>query len=389
MPILLHRMEVYGTLTMNVPVNIPNSILLSTTDLQHLSRLKVLYGSPQWRRSWRGNGLIPDELFIRLRDEHARRQTFLQLQWQNTYVSIDALANAGFFYFGDKDKVQCIFCFGVLSDWQPGDGAFYEHQRHFSTCPFVLQLPVGNIPIDQGFSTRVIKVTEERTNSVLELSTIALQYGKYSTAKIPLSNRLSSFTSRFSTFEKWPEGIPVDKEQLTNAGFYYTEKNDSVQCFHCGGVLRRWTASCDPWEEHRRWFPLCQYLANISSLCIFADLMEKNKIDLNVTDLKKGDEDRITATLPVSSSSDKKTKKRKQQTRTDDDDDDAAEKNGSDEEMENDHLDRKCKICLEREIEICFFPCSHVVTCMVCAPQLNACPICRKPFSSSVRIYMA
>lgn len=372
---------------MNIPVNIPNSILLSTTDLQHLSRLKVLYGSTQWKRTWRGNGVIPDELFVRLRDEHTRRQTFLQLNWKNTFVSIDELAGAGFFYFGEGDKVQCIFCFGVLHEWKQGDEAFYEHQRYFSTCPFVLQLPVGNIPIEQGFSTRVIRVTEEKSNNTLEKATIALQYGKYASDKLPIASRLSSFTARFSTFEKWPEGIPVDKEQLANAGFYYTDKNDSVQCFHCGGVLRRWTESSDPWEEHRRWFPRCQYLANISSLSIFVALVEEKKIDLNVTELKEGDEERIRAKLPAVSPRERitgeQTKKKKQKREGNEEEEEEQE------EKNNDNLDRKCKICLVNDIELCFFPCTHVVTCMTCAMHLKICPVCRKSFNSSVRIYMA
>ncbi|KAH9382276.1 hypothetical protein HPB48_013541 [Haemaphysalis longicornis] len=35
---------------------------------------------------------------------------------------------------------------------------------------------------------------------------------------------------------------------------------DYTQCFHCGGVLCNWDASDDPWEEHARWFPRCQFV---------------------------------------------------------------------------------------------------------------------------------
>ena len=36
--------------------------------------------------------------------------------------------------------------------------------------------------------------------------------------------------------------------------------NDYVRCFFCGGGLRNWEPGDDPWVEHARWFPRCQFL---------------------------------------------------------------------------------------------------------------------------------
>lgn len=369
---------------MNITGPIHNAILLSSKELQTLSRIKVLYGTSQWKRSWRGNGVIPDDLFTRLRDEYTRRQTFLQLDWKETFVSIDDLAKYGFFYFGESDKCQCIFCFGILGTWTEGDVVFSEHLRHFPSCPFMLNLPVGNIPIDPGFATKVVRLSDEQRNTSIENSTIALQYGNYSADKSPVYIRFASFTARFATFEKWPESIPVDKELLTNAGFFYLEKNDSVQCFHCGGSLRKWSESTEPWLEHKRWFPRCNYLLKIHSLNIFAELVKAKKIDLNTRTVTEEDEKRILSRL--SSIREKiqqtKNKKRKKQ-----DCEDGSEREMDFEETD-DGIDRKCKICLVREIELCFFPCAHVVSCMSCAAELKQCPICRRTFDTCVKIYM-
>lgn len=41
---------------------------------------------------------------------------------------------------------------------------------------------------------------------------------------------------------------------------YITEIDDRTTCFHCGGSLYDWDESADPWFEHVRWFPDCQFL---------------------------------------------------------------------------------------------------------------------------------
>lgn len=369
---------------MNITGPIHNAILLSSKELQSLSRIKVLYGTSQWKRTWRGNGLVPDDLFVKLRDEYTRRQTFLQLEWKETFVSIDDLAKYGFFYFGESDKVQCIFCLGVLGTWTEGDAVFSEHLRHFPSCPFMLNLPVGNIPIDPGFSTTVVRFSDEQRNTAVENSTIALQYGNYSADKSPVYIRFASFTARFASFEKWPESIPVDKELLTNAGFFYVEKNDSVQCFHCGGMLRKWSESTEPWVEHKKWFPKCNYLLKIDSLNIFADLVRTKKVDLDTRSISENDKKRIIAKLNHSSFREKR--KRKKRDRGDFDEEGKMDLEENDDD--DDPMDRKCKICLVKEIELCFLPCAHVVSCMSCAADLKACPICRRVFDTCLKIYM-
>jgi hypothetical protein len=56
------------------------------------------------------------------------------------------MAKCGFFYYNEGDKVQCAFCLGILGQWEPGDDPKDEHLRHFPRCPFMLGLPVGNVP---------------------------------------------------------------------------------------------------------------------------------------------------------------------------------------------------------------------------------------------------
>lgn len=66
--------------------------------------------------------------------------------------------------------------------------------------------------------------------------------------------------ARLKTFETWPLGLPQKPEDLADAGLYYSGVRDEVKCFHCDGGLRGWEAEDDPWIEHAKWYPHCQYL---------------------------------------------------------------------------------------------------------------------------------
>lgn len=48
------------------------------------------------------------------------------------------LADAGFFYLGRGDHVQCFFCDGGLKGWDPTDQPWTEHARWFPKCSFLL-----------------------------------------------------------------------------------------------------------------------------------------------------------------------------------------------------------------------------------------------------------
>merc|ERR1719259_966931 len=72
---------------------------------------------------------------IAFRDENERRKTFEGF-WSDTWpVSPKALAQAGFYYCGPEDMVQCAWCYGKLQGWEQGDNPLTEHARHFSSCP--------------------------------------------------------------------------------------------------------------------------------------------------------------------------------------------------------------------------------------------------------------
>ncbi|XP_072677847.1 baculoviral IAP repeat-containing protein 2 isoform X2 [Canis lupus baileyi] len=153
--------------------------------------------------------------------EEARFLTYHM--WPLTFLSPSDLARAGFYYIGPGDKVACFACGGTLSNWEPKDDAMSEHRRHFPNCPFL-------------------------ENSL-------------ETLRFSISNlSMQTHAARLRTFVYWPSSVPVRPEQLASAGFYYVGRNDDVKCFCCDGGLRCWESGDDPWVEHAKWFPRCEFL---------------------------------------------------------------------------------------------------------------------------------
>lgn len=162
-----------------------------------------------------------------MRREQDRLDTFQN--WTLTTITPAELAKAGFYYLSQGDRVACFSCGGHLSNWEPGDRAMSEHQRHYPNCRFVRGDRADNISIAGGLAN---------------VSNPAMQQCE----------------ERLLTFVNWPARIPVRPDQLAKAGFYYVGRNDDVKCFCCDGGLRCWESGDDPWVEHAKWFPRCEYL---------------------------------------------------------------------------------------------------------------------------------
>jgi len=70
--------------------------------------------------------------------------------------------------------------------------------------------------------------------------------------------RLRSFV-----INDWPHDLQPSPNALSEAGFFYTRKDDRTICFHCGGGLRDWLQTDDAWAQHAAWFPFCVFVRYI------------------------------------------------------------------------------------------------------------------------------
>ncbi|XP_075182747.1 baculoviral IAP repeat-containing protein 1-like [Anomaloglossus baeobatrachus] len=169
-----------------------------------------------------------------MRWEAKRLKSFLlddkRLSWAAT-----EMANAGLYFTGVEHSIQC-FCCGMVLFCSSLKVSPHEQHLYFNpSCGFIQGKDVGNV---SKYEVRV---------QILETGQEFLK--TYSEEE----GRLSSFTS-------WPFYAKIEPVQLVSAGFYFTGRRDIVRCFSCDGCLGHWEGNDDPWKEHAKWFPECDFL---------------------------------------------------------------------------------------------------------------------------------
>lgn len=90
----------------------------------------------------------------RYRFESNRLQSFWN--WPCPWIKLRNLAAAGFYYNGEDDRVTCFACSVQLCRWEYDDDPMIEHRRWSAQCPFIRNVPCGNVSLD----------TEPRTISI-------------------------------------------------------------------------------------------------------------------------------------------------------------------------------------------------------------------------------
>lgn len=49
----------------------------------------------------------------------------------------------------------------------------------------------------------------------------------------------------------------------------------------------------------------------------------------------------------------------------------------------------ECKICMAEEVGVVFLPCGHLLSCVMCAPAMVTCPLCRQQIRGRVRTFLS
>ncbi|KAK6473762.1 E3 ubiquitin-protein ligase XIAP-like [Huso huso] len=319
--------------------------------------------------------------------EEARLDTF-QSWPPSAPVRPRELAQAGFYYTNSRDRVECFCCGGVLGNWEPGDEAWKEHERHFSNCFFILGHEVGNIPCQQP----------------PDMDTVPYM-GSY-------EERLRSFTG---------QQHPIDPERLARAGFYSTGELDKVMCFQCAGGLKGWQADEDPWEEHAKYYPGCNFLiaekgqAFVNSIQLGnpgrnsapervpnglavrqedSGIMQSSVVQralemgFNAAEVERTAWERVCKTGMEYDSVEALIS---DLTRAESESEEAQDKEEEDpmEKLRKLQQEKLCKVCMDKNIAIVFIPCGHLVTCKKCSEVLSKCPICCAPIIQKVKTYLS
>lgn len=167
-------------------------------------------------------------------------------------------------------------------------------------------------------------------------------------------------SKRLKSFIQWPSSMKQRPEQLSEAGFFYTERGDRVVCFSCGGGLCQWQEDDDIWEEHAFYYRGCRYMRLCKGVKFHAEttarkvekFVTKNK-ELNSNESKRGE-----ITLKCDENA-----------------------------LELHDTSNECQICCTNKYNTVFLPCGHVYACVKCASALLHCPLCRNKITDVLRIF--
>lgn len=339
---------------------------------------------------------MPDNL----NREDIRLQTFIN--WPHRFISPEKLAKTGFYFSGpNNDTVKCYFCTVQIERWEPSDDEVHEHMRHSPNCPLLRRSHTNNVPIDDGELDRLLPapsfdvcgpcgIVNVRHGSYAETSFTAPPMIQTPPAlKHPDHPEYAIESARIRSFEDWPKTMKQKPQELSDAGFFYTQKGDRVKCFSCGGGLKDWDENDVPWEQHALHFSKCDYLKLVKGEDYIHSTKEKHKMleenesgasddeenrpNESHTKLEKANSSSMESTTSSSSGSEVETSSGY--------DDGPSEKKVCDSKL--------CKICYTCEYNTAFFPCGHVVACAKCASSVTKCPMCRKPFESIMRVYFS
>ncbi|XP_053683853.1 death-associated inhibitor of apoptosis 1 [Sabethes cyaneus] len=371
--------------------------------------------------------------------------------WLVPFINKAELARYGFYYVGPNDMVKCYFCRVEIGLWEPNDNVLSEHLRWSPYCPLLRKRQTNNIPIDGSFLDQLPEPSYDtcgiriRGNSVAENdrpSSDRSSNGSLLSASSSLTSESSMMSTesvgyeqqhqqmhepqqkrpeypnyaieakRLESYDDWPKFMKQKPKELSDAGFFYTGKSDRVKCFSCGGGLKDWEAEDEPWEQHAMWYSHCEYLKLMKGEEYIAQcLLKKNNppaasesIEIPHLEPSSSPQPSTSAvasgntSLPSSQTSSLGTSVEEvtpignnirssrssigyasSSSGVDEDEDEPSRKLDT---------NRTCKICYVNEYNTAFSPCGHVVACAKCASSVTKCPLCRKPFTNVMRIYL-
>lgn len=202
----------------------------------------------------------------KLNREENRLSTFNE--WPHAFILPHILAKTGFYYIGPYDEVKCFFCNVIINSWELGDNEIDEHNRWSSRCPLLNEHSTSNVPkepisdLNEMLSEFNGQKIDRRIGSYAETPIFSFKNNQqnYHFSDLALE------TLRLKTFVNWPDSTKKTPQELSEAGFFYTQKLDKVRCFSCGGGLCDWNGEDNPWELHAFYFDDCNYLKTIMGL---------------------------------------------------------------------------------------------------------------------------
>ncbi|XP_020933239.1 baculoviral IAP repeat-containing protein 7 isoform X3 [Sus scrofa] len=154
------------------------------------------------------------------------------------------------FCMGPENRAKCGCCSLKPSPWAAGDSPTQGRHGPRPLCAHSTLSWGGQDHMDGQILSQLRPLAEEEEEAGA---------GSAPSAR-PAFPGMGSEELRLASFYDWPLSAVVRPELLAAAGFFHTGQQDKVRCFFCYGGLQSWERGDDPWTEHARWFPRCEFL---------------------------------------------------------------------------------------------------------------------------------
>lgn len=373
-----------------MPILGPKSLLLPSQSHSRLPvpvRIEVrpLFPHSQQDGFTSSTAAMEEKTLQYYQDKNMRVASFYKIDapWpMNAPITAQEMSEAGLFFTGVKDKVQCAFCRGKLYNWTKGDTAFGEHKRHFPKCPYVmLKLrekeendKMKTVDEGPGKDSNISKSSPTSSNvanlvatpfDVMQITPVkAVMAMGYSHEVV--SSALTRLLHKLNMVDLTAVNVSAIKtESLLDAVFEVEETryqtasdktvlNENLQ--HC--VLEPVNPATSPAKlQHPRLSP------------------EKKRSN-KVSPSSNPEHSLLSSSVPAKST--KNTK---------------GQKDNLYEKLEEENATLKhqitCRVCLDESVDMLFLPCRHLVCCSSCGNNCKKCPLCRQTIIAAVKTFLA
>ncbi|XP_078493058.1 E3 ubiquitin-protein ligase XIAP, partial [Ciona intestinalis] len=220
--------------------------------------------------------------YLDLSKEVDRKRTFDYWPHQLRNVNTAALAKYGFYYLGISDMVECFCCSNVLGNWNIDDNPKNRHLERFPNCRFI-----------QNFTRRIPRqepnvqpqVHGVRPSSQQQVNQEVHQHPPH--LPHPHNAHMRSLEQRRSSFRGFSprHHLRATMDEIAEAGFYFLGPGDLVKCWYCGNKLKNFDVEDEPWMEHAKWFPQCEFLLQNKGHAFVANIQTTYPRNVHVVNL--------------------------------------------------------------------------------------------------------
>ncbi|XP_067948819.1 baculoviral IAP repeat-containing protein 7-B-like [Watersipora subatra] len=164
-------------------------------------------------------------------------------------VSATSLTEAGFYFTGCNDEVQCFSCGGILKDWQTNDCPWREHAKWFPHCSFLVETKGESFVAEVGksygrellhFSKRPKSYEDMVSDSKAAMTQICLSLGHcqetfdkaFASNKEPFNNMLDLIDVIYK-IEEGELDVEIQQEECSNEITVSDSSEFLLSCREC------------------------------------------------------------------------------------------------------------------------------------------------------------